>query len=595
MRTTVSRPTRVERGAVVLSLLATGFLRGCTFRGCRPGCEVRGWGAKSYIYGPGGPQIHGSISHPTPSPLRPSGGVPPHGSVRGLLSHPRPEVPGFSAGGSVCRWVPLRPRVPVRPGSVRLWVPVRPWGSARSLGPVRRDPCAGGFRSALGSRLPVGSRSFAGGWGTARVTVLTCAGAGVQAVGELACRAMGKGSPASPAETRRSESAAPRVPDRPASAADSPRMDYCTSRRRTLNGAFMCPGCGAYAPDIDPHIDPHVGSGVDSEAGILDAGAESEVSPGLGGGGALEGGSSSEGSAGEGAKEAFREGGSAGDGALGGGSSDGGSDSVVGGSRVDGGSVGGSTQVGGLGGAGSTVVGGSRGGDSVLVGGSAGEGAAGKGGARDREEVRQVGGGALVPISQGESRGGGVVVPVALPAEVDRSEVGGPGQFGSGGGELGFEELEGEGARRRKRRGIAAAVAVVVVGGAITVAVASAGSSSKGRPEKVPASAGVSVTTSRSAEASDGAVPGATSGVPEAAHTSGGKVGGTRTSGVGGGGKRSSLPTSTASGAVTTPSRATASPTATAPGGGGAQTPSGSPTASGLCLLDLCLPSHSSR
>ncbi|WP_420894631.1 SCO2400 family protein [Streptomyces scopuliridis] len=30
------------------------------------------------------------------------------------------------------------------------------------------------------------------------------------------------------------------------------RMDYCSSCRRTLNGALVCPGCGAYAPDIAP-------------------------------------------------------------------------------------------------------------------------------------------------------------------------------------------------------------------------------------------------------------------------------------------------------------------------------------------------------
>jgi hypothetical protein len=29
-------------------------------------------------------------------------------------------------------------------------------------------------------------------------------------------------------------------------------MDYCSSCRRKLNGALVCPGCGAYAPDIDP-------------------------------------------------------------------------------------------------------------------------------------------------------------------------------------------------------------------------------------------------------------------------------------------------------------------------------------------------------
>ncbi|MFE4537970.1 hypothetical protein ACFRKB_23265 [Streptomyces scopuliridis] len=33
-------------------------------------------------------------------------------------------------------------------------------------------------------------------------------------------------------------------------------MDYCSSCRRTLNGALVCPGCGAYAPDIAPPA-PH--------------------------------------------------------------------------------------------------------------------------------------------------------------------------------------------------------------------------------------------------------------------------------------------------------------------------------------------------
>ncbi|AMW14438.1 hypothetical protein A4E84_36070 [Streptomyces qaidamensis] len=31
-------------------------------------------------------------------------------------------------------------------------------------------------------------------------------------------------------------------------------MDYCSSCRRHLNGALVCPGCGAYAPDIDPCV-----------------------------------------------------------------------------------------------------------------------------------------------------------------------------------------------------------------------------------------------------------------------------------------------------------------------------------------------------
>ncbi|GAB2735280.1 SCO2400 family protein [Streptomyces bullii] len=33
-------------------------------------------------------------------------------------------------------------------------------------------------------------------------------------------------------------------------------MDYCSTCRRHLNGALVCPGCGAYAPDIAPDIAP---------------------------------------------------------------------------------------------------------------------------------------------------------------------------------------------------------------------------------------------------------------------------------------------------------------------------------------------------
>ncbi|MFH9178152.1 SCO2400 family protein [Streptomyces albogriseolus] len=32
------------------------------------------------------------------------------------------------------------------------------------------------------------------------------------------------------------------------------RMDYCSTCRRHLNGALVCPGCGAYAPDIAPGV-----------------------------------------------------------------------------------------------------------------------------------------------------------------------------------------------------------------------------------------------------------------------------------------------------------------------------------------------------
>ncbi|MGW2834121.1 SCO2400 family protein [Streptomyces sp. NPDC001286] len=41
-------------------------------------------------------------------------------------------------------------------------------------------------------------------------------------------------------------------------------MDYCSSCRRHLNGALVCPGCGAYAPDIAPL--PHGGRAVAAPA-----------------------------------------------------------------------------------------------------------------------------------------------------------------------------------------------------------------------------------------------------------------------------------------------------------------------------------------
>ncbi|WP_127354057.1 SCO2400 family protein [Actinacidiphila soli] len=37
-------------------------------------------------------------------------------------------------------------------------------------------------------------------------------------------------------------------------------MDYCSSCRRHLNGALVCPGCGAYAPDIAPPSHGHYGA-----------------------------------------------------------------------------------------------------------------------------------------------------------------------------------------------------------------------------------------------------------------------------------------------------------------------------------------------
>ncbi|MGJ5754367.1 hypothetical protein FB563_2536 [Streptomyces puniciscabiei] len=42
-------------------------------------------------------------------------------------------------------------------------------------------------------------------------------------------------------------------------------MDYCSSCRRHLNRALVCPGCGAYAPDIaPPGADSHSGSALAS-------------------------------------------------------------------------------------------------------------------------------------------------------------------------------------------------------------------------------------------------------------------------------------------------------------------------------------------
>ncbi|WP_210585282.1 hypothetical protein [Streptomyces sp. GESEQ-35] len=56
-------------------------------------------------------------------------------------------------------------------------------------------------------------------------------------------------------------------------------MDYCSTCRRHLNGALVCPGCGAYAPDIAPvamatwfddrrHDEADAGSGRDDGTGV---------------------------------------------------------------------------------------------------------------------------------------------------------------------------------------------------------------------------------------------------------------------------------------------------------------------------------------
>ncbi|MFE1953276.1 hypothetical protein ACFW9D_22740 [Streptomyces sp. NPDC059524] len=48
-------------------------------------------------------------------------------------------------------------------------------------------------------------------------------------------------------------------------------MDYCSSCRRHLNGALVCPGCGAYAPDIAPTA---VGSRIGSDRSVPSAGPD---------------------------------------------------------------------------------------------------------------------------------------------------------------------------------------------------------------------------------------------------------------------------------------------------------------------------------
>ena len=54
------------------------------------------------------------------------------------------------------------------------------------------------------------------------------------------------------------------------------QMDYCSSCRRNLNGALVCPGCGAYAPDIAPPA-PRLHSDVASTATARQAWRAEEV------------------------------------------------------------------------------------------------------------------------------------------------------------------------------------------------------------------------------------------------------------------------------------------------------------------------------
>ncbi|WP_310724148.1 hypothetical protein [Streptomyces sp. N2A] len=43
-------------------------------------------------------------------------------------------------------------------------------------------------------------------------------------------------------------------------------MDYCSSCRRNLNGALVCPGCGDYAPDIAPPTHRQASTGAEAAA-----------------------------------------------------------------------------------------------------------------------------------------------------------------------------------------------------------------------------------------------------------------------------------------------------------------------------------------
>ncbi|MEV6167922.1 hypothetical protein AB0L99_06810 [Streptomyces sp. NPDC051954] len=72
-------------------------------------------------------------------------------------------------------------------------------------------------------------------------------------------------------------------------------MDYCSTCRRHLNGALVCPGCGAYAPDIAPvamatwfddrrHDEADAGSGADDGKDIQGPRHSSVAAPAAHGG-----------------------------------------------------------------------------------------------------------------------------------------------------------------------------------------------------------------------------------------------------------------------------------------------------------------------
>ncbi|MBM4794884.1 hypothetical protein HXP44_23155 [Streptomyces sioyaensis] len=93
-------------------------------------------------------------------------------------------------------------------------------------------------------------------------------------------------------------------------------MDYCSSCRRNLNGALVCPGCGDYAPDIAPPSSRREASPVDAAAAApeWEAWPTKDGPASLSGLGAPHAGYAPEGDAGSGASEAEAEGtGTAGD------------------------------------------------------------------------------------------------------------------------------------------------------------------------------------------------------------------------------------------------------------------------------------------
>ncbi|MEV5484040.1 MULTISPECIES: SCO2400 family protein [Streptomyces] len=89
-------------------------------------------------------------------------------------------------------------------------------------------------------------------------------------------------------------------------------MDYCSSCRRNLNGALVCPGCGDYAPDIAPPTHRRNASQVDAATTAPSWEAwpmrEDDDPASLSGLGAPNAGYAPEGDAASGASEAAAEG-----------------------------------------------------------------------------------------------------------------------------------------------------------------------------------------------------------------------------------------------------------------------------------------------